>query len=180
MIFRVVRWAGSAFTFDRFHKPTAPATRLSGTDPTTEATREADAFLATILNGSSEPYPTPARVGNHRAVLDSWENCIERPFTWIDAGPSPSPTPGVVVQWFSSADHSSNQVPIRSPSLYPDYVASSPSHVSNSIQSSDNDSPPSVPSTVPEVDAEREGDTTDEGNVESSMVTKQMVRGALW
>jgi hypothetical protein len=61
---------------------------------------DADAFLATILNG--DPDPDPHAVGassikHQRHRLDYWENYLDRPVRWIDAFPSPTLTPGAAV-----------------------------------------------------------------------------------
>ena len=54
-----------------------------------------------------------------------------------------------------------------------DYVASSPSHVSNSIESNDYNTPSSVPSTVPEGPTDDEGGSSRDGSVESGRATKR-------
>ena len=70
----------------------------------TEAAREADAFIASILGDIQAkrieripPLPFSTHLGVDRSALDSWECYMDRPVYWIDAGPSPTPTPGAVV-----------------------------------------------------------------------------------
>ena len=77
-----------------------------------------------------------------------------------------------MVQWFSFVAPSSQDAPRRrSPS--PSVDASSPSHVSNSIESSGCESPPLVPSTVTEGDASRAGGSSADGSVDSGRATKR-------
>ena len=90
---------------------------------------------------------------------------MERHVIKIDPGPSPTSDPIAVVQWFSF-------VPI-SPSMSSVYVASSPSHVSNSIESNDYDTPFSVPSTVPEGPADWDEGSSGDGSVESGRATRR-------
>ena len=129
------------------HSNSGAWAHCSGTD--SGGAKEDGAFIASIRHGlpsvhaevvPNPPAATPRR--SSRPTLDSWENYMENPFIWIDAGPSPAPDPGAVVQWFIF-------VP-RSPSPSSDFVASYPCHVSNSFESNDCDTPSSVPSTVPE------------------------------
>ncbi len=70
-----------------------------------------------------------------------------------------------MVQWFNFV--------LRSLSLSSDHVASSPSHVSNSIESSDRDSPSSVPSTVPEGPADWDEGSSRDGSVETGRAAKR-------
>ena len=146
---------------------------------TTEEAMEANAFLASVLHGSLDSYteedasyPTPARDGTNRAVLDSWENYFDKPVRWVDVGPSPSPTPGGVVQWFMFGVPSSSQGDVRSPSLSSNYLVISPSQVSNSTESSCYDTPLSVPSTVSEGDSVSNGERNIEVSVESGRATR--------
>ena len=60
-----------------------------------------------------------------------------------------------------------------------DYVASSTSHVSNFVESSDYGTPSSVPSTVPEGPADDEGGSSGDGSVECGRVTKRE-GNAIW
>ena len=138
-----------------------------GREGASDAAIEADAFIASVLRSfpgarNVECVPNSHAASPGRAsgrILDSWENYMEKPIVWFDAGPSPAPDPGSVVQWFSF-------VP-KSPSQYSDLSASSPSHVSNSYDSSDNDTPSSVPSTVPEGLADWDEGSSGDGSVES-------------
>ena len=108
--------------------------------------KQTPSSLGAILSGNPDPHAThnstKDRVCTDRTILDSWENYIESPIIWIDAGPYPSPTPGYVVQWFSFTGPSSSHGGIRSPSISSDHVASTPSHVSNSLETSSDDSLP--------------------------------------
>ena len=54
-----------------------------------------------------------------------------------------------------------------------DYVASSPSHVSNSVESIDYDTLSLVPSTMPECLADDEGGSSEDGNVEIGRATRK-------
>ena len=98
---------------------------------------ESDAFLGIIFNGDSDPQANGAAcIGKQRHQLDSWENYLDIHVKWIDAGPSPTPTPGVVVQWFSFIAPPGQDIPSSV------VVISSPSHVSNSVEPSDCESSP--------------------------------------
>ncbi len=130
---------------------------------------EADAFLESILNGDSDPQAKGADGSRQRRhQLDSWENYLDRPVRWIDAGLSPIPTPRVVIQWFSFVPPTCQDSPSSS-----DVNISSPSHVSNSAESNDIESPPSVPSTVSLGHANSAGRSPRNGSVESGRDTKR-------
>ncbi len=47
------------------------------------------------------PPPPATPRGTTRPNLDSWDNYMEMHVIWIDAGPSPAPDPGAVVQCFN-------------------------------------------------------------------------------
>ena len=156
-----------------------------GSSADTIAAKEVGAFIASIFNGfpgaraeAEPPGPSPTRSGFNRPDIDSWENYMERHVIWIDAGPSPAPTHGDVVKWFSFAPPTS-QGTLRSPIHSSDYVAISPSHVSNSIESSGYDTPSSVPSTVPEGPSDSAGGSSEDGIVESGRATKRK-GNAVW
>ena len=62
---------------------------------------------------------------------------------------------------------------IPSPEMSSDYVASSSSHISDSIGSSCYDSPPSVPSTVPKGGSQGTSGGYEDGSVERGRATNQ-------
>ena len=99
---------------------------------------------------------------------------MDKPVYWIDVGPSTAPTPGAVVQWFSFA-----LLEIPSPELSSNVVASSPSHISDSFSSRGDDSPPSVPGSVPEGGSEGSGGGFEDGSIESGRATRQN-GSAIW
>ena len=143
--------------------------------------READSFIASILNDISagrietvSPQPPRTRNGGNRSALDSWENYMDKPVVWINASPSSAPTPKAVVQWFSFVPPE-----IPSPELSSDYIASSPSHISDSFGTSRDDSPPSVPNTVPEGVSNGTGGSTEDGSIESGRPTRRE-GSAIW
>ena len=140
---------------------------ITGSGSDSRAAREAEAFIASILHvyrdarREDAPRALPANAGG--TFLDSWENYLEKPAIWIDPGPSRAPDPRAVVQWFSFVD--------RSPSASSVLVSGSPSHVSNSVESSDYDTPSTVPSTVP-ASPSANGSSSD-GSVESGRATRR-------
>ena len=76
-----------------------PAAPHSGTLAASKVALEANAFLATILNGNSDSSKSMKGINMHQGhQLDSWQNYLYMHVRWIDAVPTPSPTPGAVVQ----------------------------------------------------------------------------------
>jgi hypothetical protein len=124
---------------------------------------------------SPQALPLPRRTST-----GSWENYLDRLVVWIDADPTPIPTPGAIVQWFSFVTPPPpSQDALQRRSLSPFVDASPPSHVSNSVDTRSFDSPPLVPSSVPEGDVYEAGEGTEGGSFESGRATKPEV-SAVW